>query len=93
MNQRLSLQQRLGQSLTMTPQLRQAIRLLQYSNLELAAYLEEQLNENPLLERGEGPAGEDSYSGDTPFSDGERDRATTPGGRWPGTLAGKPTPE
>jgi RNA polymerase sigma-54 factor len=80
-NQRLSLQQRLGQSLTMTPQLRQAIRLLQYSNLELAAYLEEQLNENPLLERGEGPAGEDAYSGDTPFSDGERDRATTPGGR------------
>jgi RNA polymerase sigma-54 factor len=36
----------------MTPQLQQAIKLLQLSNLELAAYVEEQLEQNPFLERG-----------------------------------------
>ena len=39
----------------MTPQLQQAIKLLQLSNLELAEYVEEQLEENPFLERGENP--------------------------------------
>lgn len=43
-----------GQSLVMTPQLQQAIKLLQLSNVELAAYVEEQLESNPLLERGTG---------------------------------------
>ncbi|PHR61591.1 MAG: RNA polymerase sigma-54 factor [Robiginitomaculum sp.] len=43
-----------GQSLTMTPQLQQAIKLLQLSNIELAAFVEEQLESNPLLERGTG---------------------------------------
>jgi RNA polymerase sigma-54 factor len=37
----------------MTPQLRQAIKLLQYSNIEAAAYVEEELERNPLLERDE----------------------------------------
>ena len=59
--QRLELRQ--GQSLVMTPQLLQAIKLLQLSNLDLAAYVEAELERNPLLERreGEGPdgAGED----------------------------------
>lgn len=36
----------------MTPQLQQAIKLLQLSNLELAEFVEEQLSENPFLERG-----------------------------------------
>jgi RNA polymerase sigma-54 factor len=44
---------RQSQSLVMTPQLRQAIKLLQYSNLEAAAYVEEELERNPLLERDE----------------------------------------
>ncbi len=35
----------------MTPQLRQAIKLLQFSNLEAAAFVEEELERNPLLER------------------------------------------
>lgn len=35
----------------MTPQLQQAIKLLQLSNLELAAFVESELEENPLLER------------------------------------------
>ena len=46
------LQQRQSQSLVMTPQLQQAIKLLQLNNIELSAFIEEQLEKNPLLERG-----------------------------------------
>src|SRR5258706_10223626 len=46
---RLELRQ--GQSLVMTPQLQQAIKLLQLSNIELAEYCESELEKNPLLER------------------------------------------
>ncbi len=42
---------RQGQSLVMTPQLLQAIKLLQLSNLELASFIEDELERNPLLER------------------------------------------
>ncbi len=42
-----------SQSLVMTPQLRQAIKLLQSSNLEVTAFVEEELERNPLLERDE----------------------------------------
>ncbi len=42
---------RQGQQLVMTPQLQQAIRLLQLSNIELAAYVETEMERNPLLER------------------------------------------
>ena len=45
-----SLQIRLGQSLTMTPQLQQAIRLLQLSTLELQTEIQQALESNPLLE-------------------------------------------
>jgi len=48
------LQARQGAQLAMTPQLQQAIKLLQLSNIELSAYVEEQLEKNPLLERGTG---------------------------------------
>jgi len=48
------LDQRLAQGLVMTPQLQQAIKLLQLSNLELAEYVEGELQENPMLERDEG---------------------------------------
>jgi RNA polymerase sigma-54 factor len=41
------------QSLIMTPQLRQAIKLLQFTNLEVAAFVEQELERNPLLERDE----------------------------------------
>jgi RNA polymerase sigma-54 factor len=44
---------RQSQSLVMTPQLLQAIKLLQFSNLELTAYIEQELERNPLLERAE----------------------------------------
>ncbi len=46
-----SLQLRIGQSLTMTPQLQQAIKLLQMSSLELQAEIQETLDSNPLLEQ------------------------------------------
>src|ERR1700712_3022668 len=44
---------RQGQALVMTPQLLQAIKLLQLSNLELASFIEEELERNPLLERAD----------------------------------------
>jgi RNA polymerase sigma-54 factor len=60
--QRLDLRQH--QSLVMTPQLQQAIKLLQLSNLELAAYVEAELEQNPLLERDEGDGGGGNVGGD-----------------------------
>lgn len=48
-----SLQLKIGQHLTMTPQLQQAIRLLQLSTLELSQEILEQLYSNPLLEEEE----------------------------------------
>ncbi len=44
---------RQGQSLVMTPQLLQAIKLLQLSNLELINFVEQELERNPLLERSD----------------------------------------
>jgi RNA polymerase sigma-54 factor len=49
--QRLDIRQ--GQALVMTPQLQQAIKLLQLSSVELAAYVEGEVEQNPLLERDE----------------------------------------
>ena len=46
-----SLQLKLGQQLTLTPQLQQAIKLLQLSTLDLQQAIEETLESNPLLER------------------------------------------
>jgi RNA polymerase sigma-54 factor len=48
-----SLQLRLGQQLTMTPQLQQAIRLLQLSTIELQQEIQEAIDANPLLEAEE----------------------------------------
>lgn len=74
LTQRLEFRQ--SQSLVMTPQLMQAIKLLQLSNLDLTTFVEEELERNPLLERasdespvGEAPAEAGSY-GD---SDGQGD--------------------
>ncbi len=49
LTQKLEIRQ--GQTLVMTPQLMQAIKLLQLSSLDLAAYVENELERNPLLER------------------------------------------
>jgi RNA polymerase sigma-54 factor len=49
--QKLALKQ--GQSLVMTPQLQQAIKLLQMSNIEIQSFVDQELERNPLLERSE----------------------------------------
>jgi RNA polymerase sigma-54 factor len=51
-SQRLELRQ--SQALVMTPQLQQAIKMLQLSNLELADYVDTEIEQNPLLERSDG---------------------------------------
>jgi RNA polymerase sigma-54 factor len=65
-----SLQLKLGQSLTMTPQLQQAIRLLQLSTLDLQTEIQEALDGNPLLEVEEGsddvPSADDSSTSNDP---------------------------
>lgn len=70
---RLDLRQ--SQSLVMTPQLQQAIKLLALSNLELEAYLAEALEGNPLLDTAsadnDGSAGDPDFapSGDVPTTE------------------------
>ena len=44
--------QKLAQQLVMTPQLQQAIKLLQLSRVELEELISEELQENPALEEG-----------------------------------------
>jgi RNA polymerase sigma-54 factor len=72
------LELRQSHSLVMTPQLQQAIKLLQLSNMELAAFVDAELERNPLLEREEADEpngalnGEAPELGVSPFKDGER---------------------
>ncbi|WP_394243658.1 RNA polymerase factor sigma-54 [Vibrio astriarenae] len=60
-----SLQLKLGQQLAMTPQLQQAIRLLQLSTLDLQQEIQEALDSNPLLEVEEGGADDTSDANST----------------------------
>ncbi|MFC3068038.1 RNA polymerase factor sigma-54 [Phenylobacterium soli] len=65
---------RQGQGLVITPQLQQAIKLLQLSNLELEAFVEAELERNPLLQREDGePEGVESL-------DAQRDEAAAEAG-------------
>ncbi len=90
LTQRLEIRQ--SHALVMTPQLMQAIKLLQLSNLDLATYVETELERNPLLERtgdgeGDGPAASAAETGS------ERDGAATAetgGADWQGDDAGEP---
>src|SRR5215467_8187318 len=68
------LELRQGQQLVMTPQLQQAIRLLQLSNIELCSFIEAELERNPLLERDEVPAAEEVAAA-APAADEEADWA------------------
>ena len=67
LNARLELRQ--GQGLVITPQLQQAIKLLQLSNIELDAYVDAEMEKNPLLARDEPEAAADHE--DSPGSAGE----------------------
>jgi RNA polymerase sigma-54 factor len=62
LTQKLEIRQ--SQTLVMTPQLMQAIKLLQLSNLDLASYVEGELERNPLLERAESEAESDRRAGE-----------------------------
>lgn len=76
---------RQSQALVMTPQLMQAIKLLQLSNLDLAAYVDDELEKNPLLERaseGEVPVVE--------VADGSFETPSEAGG---GAIDGEPNAE
>ena len=74
---------RQGQSLVITPQLQQAIKLLQLSNVELDAFVDAELERNPLLAREE-PEGEDAPPGEADAtaasSDAQRLADSSPGG-------------
>ncbi len=69
-----SLQLKLGQQLTMTPQLQQAIRLLQLSTLDLQQEIQQALDSNPLLEAEEDetfPGEDEADSREQPDSTGQ----------------------
>jgi len=73
------LELRQSHSLVMTPQLQQAIKLLQLSNVELTAFVEAELERNPLLERedadetGGGLQGDGSDAAASPFAEAKQD--------------------
>ncbi|MDP2831790.1 MAG: RNA polymerase factor sigma-54 [Pseudomonadota bacterium] len=67
-----SLQLKLHQQLTLTPQLQQSIRLLQLSTMELGQEISQMLQDNPLLERLDGEDSFDGPSGDAPADETAR---------------------
>ncbi|HEY6996138.1 MAG TPA: RNA polymerase factor sigma-54 [Xanthobacteraceae bacterium] len=94
LTQRLEIRQ--SHALVMTPQLMQAIKLLQLSNLDLAAYVEGELERNPLLEQtgegdGEGRAAERAVpatrqAAGADWAEGGQDRNSTAATERPGEL-------
>ena len=62
---RPSLQLKIGQQLTMTPQLQQAIKLLQLSTLDLQQEIQEALDSNPLLEIDESGSDNEDRNADS----------------------------
>jgi RNA polymerase sigma-54 factor len=86
LSQRLEFRQ--SQALVMTPQLMQAIKLLQLSNLDLSAYVEGELERNPLLERPtEGPGEANSTGPEQAGGPGES-AAEAPEGDWKADVNG-----
>ncbi|WP_432210183.1 RNA polymerase factor sigma-54 [Marinobacter alkaliphilus] len=69
-----SLQLKMGQSLTMTPQLQQAIRLLQLSTLDLQQEIQQALESNPMLETSEDDDQSDIPDTDADTRDEHKDR-------------------
>jgi RNA polymerase sigma-54 factor len=75
------LELRQGQQLVMTPQLQQAIRLLQLSNMELTEFVDAELERNPLLEREEAGS-KPSSSDDAPPERAEETSSAGDDDRW-----------
>lgn len=71
---RLDLRQ--SQSLVMTPQLQQAIKLLQMSTIELSEYIEQEIEQNPLLEREDSEGGLEYDAPETVGDDGSAPEAS-----------------
>jgi len=71
-----SLQLRLTQKLALSPQLQQAIRLLQLTRIELREYIQEVLDANPLLERSEGESGSEAAEFEAPDAAGSDESPT-----------------
>lgn len=90
MSQRLDLRQ--SQSLVMTPQLQQAIKLLQMNNLELGEFLESELSQNPLLEKPEGPGeGADGANDSSPAEPPPDTMQAAFDGQWEGDASSPPS--
>jgi len=88
---RITLELKGQQQLIMTPQLREAISLLQLNNQELAGYLENELAENPFLDKDEkAPEGEDESPIEKPESDDSdpMEQAFDTGSDWANTGKG-----
>jgi RNA polymerase sigma-54 factor len=92
LSQKLQLRQ--SQALVMTPQLMQAIKLLQLSSLDLTSYVETELERNPLLERAdeqqqsdqsEADVGDAPRAGDEP---GDADADDYPADHWDAAAGG-----
>jgi len=81
------LEPRLSQALIMTPQLQQAIKMLQLSNLELTDFIDREIQQNPLLERRERQPAENNQSDD--LGQGESGSLTAA----PEMLTGEFTPD
>ncbi|MCP4241953.1 MAG: RNA polymerase sigma-54 factor, partial [bacterium] len=65
----LKQQMKLSQQLVMTPQLQQAIKLLQLSRLELVDMVQQELEENPVLEEASESEGDESGTSDIEMPD------------------------
>ena len=76
LTQRLEIRQ--SHALVMTPQLMQAIKLLQLSSLDLAAYVEGELERNPLLERADDEEAPPAAEPEAFAGEGDDDSAPTP---------------
>jgi RNA polymerase sigma-54 factor len=96
------LELRQGQQLVMTPQLQQAIRLLQLSNVELCTFVEAEVERNPLLERDEvapepspeaqAPRADNEGEGDNDWVAGEGPSPLNAATRDEGEASGAPQP-
>ena len=84
-SQRLELRQ--TQALVMTPQLQQAIRMLQLSNAELTEFVAAEIEQNPLLEHGERETGDVPIAAEGDPRVAEADGAAPAAAASPGTAA------
>jgi RNA polymerase sigma-54 factor len=84
LSQRLVMKQ--GQSLVMTPQLQQAIKLLQMSSIELQAFVEAEIERNPLLDHGDGGSEKVQTPAAENMPDSLEQSFATPGAGGPGEV-------